>query len=90
MRTTRGEQLTIQSSSGSYSYGLNRDALTFGWRGLSARIMVIGKDELKMGERIRKRFSIVDYDASESSLKGDKKTPRRVHLKLFVWFSEQR
>jgi hypothetical protein len=83
----QGGQLMIQAPHGSYGYGLNKDAFTFGWRGSSEQPRVIGKEELKTGEP-GKEFVIVDYDANEIVLdpEGGRKVPRRVHLKLMGRF----
>ena len=81
----QGGQLSIHAANGSYSYGLNKDALTFAWPGFGAGSTTIGKGELKTVEP-GKDFVIIDYDANESLPDGSKKTPRRVHLKLMGRF----
>lgn len=77
----QGGDLTIKAAGGNYTYSLNKDAFTFAWPSLTAQHTPTGKGQV-LKEVPGKEFVIVDYDAQESLLVGDKKTPRRVHLKL--------
>jgi hypothetical protein len=83
----QGGQLTIHAANGGYSYGLGKDAFTFVWPSFSARSTTAGKGDPIHAEE-GKEFVIFDYEASESLPAGDKKPPRKVHLKLMGRFAE--
>ena len=85
----QGGQLALESGGGFYGHSLNKDAFTFGWSGFGAQVETIGNGELKEGEP-GKEFVVIDYDARESLQGGDKKMPRRVHLKLMGRFPVQK
>jgi hypothetical protein len=85
----QGGQLTIRAANGSHMYGLNKDAFTFAWQEFVTQHTTIGKGEPIQGQP-GKAFVIVDYDARESHRDSDKKTPRRVHLKLMGRFPMQK
>lgn len=82
-----GGELTIHAADGTYGYGLNKDAITFAWKGFSAGSTTMGSGEPIKGAP-GKEFVIVNYDARESRPQGDDKAPRRVHLKLMGRFAE--
>jgi hypothetical protein len=84
----QGGQLTIHAANGSYTYGLAKDAFTFAWQGVGASHTTIGKGEPIQGEP-GKAFVIVEYDARELHPDSEKKSTRRVHLKLMGRFPMQ-
>jgi hypothetical protein len=85
----QGGQLSIHAGNGGYGYGLGKDSLTFAWPGFGARITKIGNGEL-VNREPGNEFTLLDYDATESLPEGEKKTPRRVHLKLMGRFAARK
>ena len=87
----QGGQLTIRKTGSTYGYGLNKDAFTFAWQGsFSASSTPKGKIKLMNSLPPGREFVIVDYDARESQRDGEKKPPRRAHLKLMGRFPIQK